>query len=221
MSCYDGEKTAADIMTFTADKKLSIRHYEDETGYGIYKYDDTYNGTWSVEKNDLRMSYALWVGPNRLLIDNVSEEQIGFYSWGNKSLHGTMTRYAGLSSDIYGYWEYSKATGTYTGADGVVHDIKDGSFSFHYIYFSKEELRNHKGYNGVVLDKREQSPRLIGYDFDGSKIEIYKGDFMKGDFVVKSLSGDRVVLHFNGDDGGTDMLDVDLYFNRVPTFLNQ
>lgn len=67
------------------------------------------------------------------------------------------------------------------------------------IYIFKTELQNHKGYNGVILDNREKSPQLMNYDFDGSKIVIYKvdnGRFLDGDFTVKSISDDHLILHF-------------------------
>lgn len=63
----------------------------------------------------------------------------------------------------------------------------------------KTDLQNHKGYNGVIFDDREKSPQLMNYDFDGSKIVIYKvdnGRFLDGDFTVKSISDDHLILHF-------------------------
>ena len=37
MSCYDSEKLGADILTYTTNNRMEAKHYEDETGYGIYK----------------------------------------------------------------------------------------------------------------------------------------------------------------------------------------
>ena len=168
MSCLDTEKLRADILTFTANKRIEAKHYVDKTGYGIFKYDDTYTGSWSVDGNKISMQMpSLWIGPNNLVIEDVQENNISFSPWGNKDAYATMEKYTEPVNSIYGYWEFSKYTGTLTKADGTVLDIKDGSFTFHYLYFSKTELRNYKGYNGVILDRSEKSPQLINYDFDG------------------------------------------------------
>ena len=53
---------------------------------------------------------------------------------------------------------------------------------------------------------------------------IYKvdsGRFLDGDFTVKSISDDHIILHFYGHDAPTEIFDIDIYLNRVPTFLNQ
>ena len=225
MSCLDTEKLRADILTFTANKRIEAKHYVDKTGYGIFKYDDTYTGSWSVDGNKISMQMpSLWIGPNNLVIEDVQEIIISFSPWGNKDAYATMEKYTEPVNSIYGYWEFSKYTGTLTKADGTVLDIKDGSFTFHYLYFSKTELRNYKGYNGVILDRSEKSPQLINYDFDGSKIVIYKtdkGTFLDGDFVVKSISSDHAILHFYGHDAPNEIFDIDMYLNRVSTFLNQ
>ncbi len=225
MSCLDTEKLRADILTFTANKRIEAKHYVDKTGYGIFKYDDTYTGSWSVDGNKISMQMpSLWIGPNNLVIEDVQENNISFSPWGNKDAYATMEKYTEPVNSIYGYWEFSKYTGTLTKADGTVLDIKDGSFTFHYLYFSKTELRNYKGYNGVILDRSEKSPQLINYDFDGSKIVIYKtdkGTFLDGDFVVKSISSDHAILHFYGHDAPNEIFDIDMYLNRVSTFLNQ
>ena len=225
MSCLDTEKLRADILTFTANKRIEAKHYVDKTGYGIFKYDDTYTGSWSVDGNKISMQMpSLWIGPNNLVIEDVQEINISFSPWGNKDAYATMEKYTEPVNSIYGYWEFSKYTGTLTKADGTVLDIKDGSFTFHYLYFSKTELRNYKGYNGVILDRSEKSPQLINYDFDGSKIVIYKtdkGTFLDGDFVVKSISSDHAILHFYGHDAPNEIFDIDMYLNRVSTFLNQ
>ena len=225
MSCFDTEKLGADILIFTANKRVEAKHYVDNTGYGIFKYDDTYTGSWSVDGNKIWMQMpSLWMGPNNLVVDDIEENKIGFCPWGNEGAYATMEKYAEPENSIYGYWEFSKYTGTLTKENGKVLDINDGSFTFHYLYFSKTDLQNHKGYNGVIFDDREKSPQLMNYDFDGSKIVIYKvdnGRFLDGDFTVKRISGDHLILHFYGHDAPTEIFDIDMYFNRVPTFLNQ
>lgn len=225
MSCFDTEKLGADILTFTANKRVEAKHYVDNTGYGIFKYDDTYTGSWSIGGNKIWMQMpSLWMGPNNLVVENIQENKIGFSPWGNEGAYATMEKYAEPGNSIHGYWEFSKCTGTLTKENGKVLDINDGSFTFHYLYFSKTELQNHKGYNGVILDNREKSPQLMNYDFDGSKIVIYKvdnGRFLDGDFTIKSISNDHIILHFYGHDAPTEIVDIDMYLNRIPTFLNQ
>lgn len=127
-------------------------------------------------------------------------------------------------SNIYGYWELTKCTGTLTKDNGKVYNITEGAFTFNYMYFSKTELQKHKGYNGVILDVNERCAQLMNYDFDGSKIVIYKvdnGRFLDGDFTIKSMSNDHIILHFYGHNAPTEIVDVDMYLNRIPTFLNQ
>lgn len=225
MSCFDTGKLGADILIFTANKRVEAKHYVDNTGYGIFKYDDTYTCSWSVDGNKIWMQMpSLWMGPNNLVVEDIQENKIGFSPWGNEGAYATMEKYAEPENSIYGYWEFSKCTGTLTKENGKVLDINDGSFTFHYLYFSKTDLQNHKGYNGVIFDDREKSPQLMNYDFDGSKIVIYKvdnGRFLDGDFTVKSISDDHLILHFYGHDAPTEIFDIDMYFNRVPTFLNQ
>ena len=170
MSCFDTEKLRADILTFTANKRVEAKHYVDNTGYGIFKYDDTYTGSWSVDGNKIWMQMpSLWMGPNNLVVEDIQENKIGFSPWGNEGAYATMEKYAEPENSIYGYWEFSKCTGTLTKENGKVLDINDGSFTFHYLYFSKTDLQNHKGYNGVIFDDREKSPQLMNFDFDGSK----------------------------------------------------
>lgn len=225
MSCFDFEKLDADLLTFTASNRIEAKHYEDNTGYGIFKYDNTYTGSWSVDGNKISMQMpSLWIGPNNIVVEDIQENKISFSPWGNKGAYATMEKYTEPENSIYGYWEFSKYTGTLTKENGTVLDIKNGSFTFHYLYFSKAELRNYKGYNGVILDRNEKSPQLINYDFDGSKIVIYKidnGTFLDGDFILKSISGDHAILHFNGHDTPNETFDIDMYLNRIPTFLNQ
>lgn len=225
MSCFDTEELGADIITFTANKRVEAKHYEDNTGYGIFKYDDTYKGSWSIDGNKIWMTMpSLWIGPNNLVVENIQENKISFSPWGNEGAYVTMEKYTEHKNSIYGYWELSKCKGTLTKENGKVFDINDCSFTFHYLYFSKTALRNHNGYNGVILDDREKSPQLMNFDFDGSKIVIYKvdsGRFLDGDFTVKSISDDHIILHFYGHDAPTEIFDIDIYLNRVPTFLNQ
>lgn len=225
MSCFDTEKLRADIITFTANNRMEAKHYIDDTGYGIFKYDDTYTGSWSADGNKIWMQMpSQWIGPNNLVVEDIQENKISFSPWGDEGAYATMEKYAEPKSSIYGYWELSKYTGTLTKENGKVLDIKDGSFTFQYLYFSKTALQNHNDYNGVILDDREKSPQLMNYDFDGSKIVIYKvdnGRFLDGDFVVKSISEDRLILHFYGHDGPNDILDIDMYLSRISTFLNQ
>ena len=105
-----------------------------------------------------------------------------------------------------------------------MYNITEGAFTFKYMYFSKTELQKHKGYNGVILDGNERGAQLMNYDFDGSKIVIYKvdnGSFLDGDFTIKSMSNDHIILHFYGHDAPTEIFDIDMYLNRIPTFLNQ
>ena len=225
MSCFDTEKFGADILIFTANKRVEAKQYVDNTGYGIFKYDDTYTGSWSVDGNKIWMQMPpLWMGPNNFVVDDIQENKIGFSPWGNEGAYATMEKYAEPENSIYGYWEFSKCTGTLTKENGKVLDINDGSFTFHYLYFSKTDLQNHKGYNGMIFDEREKSPQLMNYDFDGSKIVICKvdnGRFLDGDFTVKGISDDHFILHFYGHDAPTEIFDIDIYLNRVPTFLNQ
>lgn len=225
MSCFDTEKLRADIITFTANNRVEAKHYVDNTGYGIFKYDDTYKGSWSVDGNKIWMNMpSLWIGPNDLVVENIQENKISFSPWGNEGAYATMEKYTEPENSIYGYWELSNCKGTLTKENGKVFDINDGSFTFHYLYFSKTILQNHNSYNGVILDDHEKSPQLMNFDFDGSKIVIYKvdsGRFLDGDFTVKSISDDHLILHFYGHDAPTEIFDIDMYLNRVPTFLNQ
>lgn len=225
ISCFNLEKLSADILTFTDNKRMEAKHYIDETGYGIFKYDDTYSGSWSVDGNKIQLQMSpSWVLPNSLKIATIQESRISVNPWGDESAYATMEKFTEPENSIYGYWELSGCTGTLTKEDGTVLYINDGSFIFHYLYFSKTELQNHRGYNGVILDRNEKSPKLINYDFDGSKIIIYKtdkGTFLDGDFVVKSVSTDHAILHFYGHDAPNEIFDIDMYLNRVPTFLNQ
>lgn len=188
MSCFDTEKLRADIITFTANKRVEAKHYVDNTGYGIFKYDDTYTGSWSVDGNNIWMQMpSLWMGPNNLVVEDIQDNKIGFSPWGNEDTYATMEKYAEPKSSIYGYWELSKCTGTLTKENGNVLDINGGSFTFHYLYFSKTALQNHNGYNGVILDDREKTPQLMNFDFDGSKIVIYKVD--SGRFLDERFYG--------------------------------
>ena len=225
MSCFDTEKLRADIITFTANNRMEAKHYIDDTGYGIFKYDDTYTGSWSVDGNKIWMQMpSQWIGPNDLVVENIQENKISFSPWGNEGAYATMEKYTEPENSIYGYWELSDCKGTLTKENGKVLDIKDGSFTFHYLYFSKTVLQNHNSYNGVILDDHEKSPQLMNFDFDGSKIVIYKvdsGRFLDGDFTVKSISDDHIILHFYGHDAPTEIFDIDMYLNRIPTFLNQ
>lgn len=225
MLCFDTEKQRADIITFTDNKRVEAKHYVDNTGYGIFKYDATYKGSWSVDGNRIWMKMpSLWIGPNNLVVENIQENKISFSPWGNEGSYATMEKYTEPENSIYGYWEFSKCIGTLTKENGKVLDISDCSFTFHYLYFSKTVLQNHNDYNGVILDDGEKSPRLMNFDFDGSKIVIYKvdtGRFLDGDFTVKGISDDHIILHFYGHDAPTEILDIDMYLNRVPTFLNQ
>lgn len=225
MSCLESGKQGADILTYTTNNRMETKHYEDKTGYGIFKYDDTYTGSWSVDRDRLWMKMPVqWIGPNNLKIVDIQEDIISFSPWGNEGAYATMEKYAKPENSIYGYWELTKCTGTLTKENGKVLDINDGSFTFHYLYFSKTALQNHNGYNGVILDDREKSPQLMNFDFDGSKIVIYKvdnGKFLDGDFTVKSISDDHIILHFYGHDAPTEIFDIDMYLNRIPTFLNQ
>ena len=51
---------------------MEAKHYEDKTGYGIYKYDDTYTGSWSVDRDRLWMKMPVqWIGPNNLKIVDI------------------------------------------------------------------------------------------------------------------------------------------------------
>lgn len=225
MSCFDAEKLEADILTFTANKRMEAKHYVDNTGYGIFKYDYIYTGSWSVDGNKIWMQMpSLWMGPNNLVVEDIQEDKISFSPWGNEGAYATMEKYAEPENSIYGYWELSKCTGTLTKDNGKVYNITEGVFTFKYMYFSKTELQKHKGYNGVILDGNERCAQLMNYDFDGSKIVIYKvdnGRFLDGDFTVKSISDDHIILHFYGHDAPTEIFDIDMYLNRVPTFLNQ
>lgn len=225
MSCLESGKQGADILTYTTNNKMEAKHYEDKTGYGIYKYDDTYTGSWSVDRDRLWMKMPVqWIGPNNLKIVDIQEDNISFSPWSKEGVYTTMEKYAEPENNIYGYWELSKCTGTLTKDNGKVYDINDGAFTFHYMYFSETELQKHKGYNGVILDSNEKNPQLINYDFDGSKIVIYKvdnGRFLDGDFTIKSMSNDHIILHFYGHDAPTEIVDIDMYLNRIPTFLNQ
>lgn len=225
MSCSESGKQGSDILTYTTNNRMEAKHYEDKTGYGIFKYDDTYTGSWSIDRDGLWMKMPVqWIGPNNLKIVDIQEDKISFSPWGNEGAYATMEKYTEPENSIYGYWELSKCKGTLTKENGKVLDINDGSFTFHYLYFSKTALQNHNGYNGVILDDREKSPQLMNFDFDGSKIVIYKvdsGRFLDGDFTVKSISDDHIILHFYGHDAPTEIFDIDIYLNRVPTFLNQ
>ena len=225
MSCYDSEKLGADILTYTTNNKMEAKHYEDKTGYGIYKYDDTYTGSWSVDRDRLWMKMPVqWIGPNNLKIVDIQEDKISFSPWGKEGVYTTMEKYAEPENNIYGYWELTKCTGTLTKDNGKVYNITEGAFTFNYMYFSKTELQKHKGYNGVILDVNERCAQLMNYDFDGSKIVIYKvdnGRFLDGDFTIKSMSNDHIILHFYGHDAPTEIVDIDMYLNRIPTFLNQ
>lgn len=225
MSCSESGKQGADILTYTTNNRMEAKHYEDKTGYGIFKYDDTYTGSWSIDRDGLWMKMPVqWIGPNNLKIVDIQEDKISFSPWGNEGAYATMEKYTEPENSIYGYWELSKCTGTLTKENGKVLDINGGSFTFHYLYFSKTALQNHNGYNGVILDDREKSPQLMNFDFDGSKIVIYKvdsGRFLDGDFTVKSISDDHIILHFYGHDAPTEIFDIDMYLNRIPTFLNQ
>ena len=165
---------------------------------------------------------SLWIGPNDLVVENIQENKISFSPWGKEGAYAIMEKYT--ENSIYGYWELSNCKGTLTKENGKVFDINGGSFTFHYLYFSKTILQNHNSYNGVILDDHEKSPQLMNFDFDGSKIVIYKvdsGRFLDGDFTVKSISDDHIILHFYGHDAPTEIFDIDMYLNRVPTFLNQ
>lgn len=35
------------------------------------------------------------------------------------------------------------------------------------------------------------------------------------------MSNDHIILHFYGHDAPTEIVDIDMYLNRIPTFLNQ
>ncbi len=224
--CFETEEHA-DVITFAADKEVSDHHYVDRTGYGIYKYNGTDHGSWHTDGNKVRITEddgEALLFPLLLLIENASKDAIDFCPWGYTNNHATMVRYVEPENSLYGYWELSKSMGTYVGKDGIVHDISEGSFVFHYLYFSSKDLQNNIGYNGLIFDKSEKDPRLIHYNFDGSKItidKVDKGRFLEGDFIVKELLDNRVVIHFTGNDGGTDQLDIDMYFDRVPTYMNQ
>ena len=225
MSCLESGKQGADILTYTTNNRMEAKHYEDKTGYGIYKYDDTYTGSWSVDRDRLWMKMPVqWIGPNNLKIVDIQEDKISFSPWGKEDVYTTMEKYAEPENNIYGYWELTKCTGTLTKDNGKVYNITEGAFTFNYMYFSKTELQKHKGYNGVILDGNERGAQLMNYDFDGSKIVIYKvdnGRFLDGDFTIKSMSNDHIILHFYGHDAPTEIVDIDMYLNRIPTFLNQ
>lgn len=225
MSCLESGKLGADIITYTTNNRVEAKHYEDKTGYGIFKYDDTYTGSWSVDRDRLWMQMPIqWIGPNNLKIVDIQEDKISFSPWGNEGANATMEKYTEPENSIYGYWELSKCTGTLTKDNGNVYNITEGAFTFNYMYFSKTGLLKHKGYNGVILDRNERSPQLINYKFDGSKIVINKvdsGSFLDGDFIVKSISDDNIILHFYGHDAPNEIFDIDMYLNRIPTFLNQ
>lgn len=224
MTCIGTANLDADIITFTSDYKVSIKHYEDESGYGVIQYDDTYFGSWRVEDDRvwLTMGPGVWAVPNNLVIKDIQKNQITFSPWGEKGKTATMERYVETASNsIYGYWELTKCTGTFTDKNGNVTDVRDGSFSFRYLYFSKEDLQSYKGYNGLIVGAGTQ---LINYEFDGSKIVIYKinkGSFLDGDFVLENLSENHAILHFGGYDSPNEFLDVKMYLTRVPTFKNQ
>ena len=108
MSCFDTEELGADIITFTANKRVEAKHYEDNTGYGIFKYDDTYKGSWSIDGNKIWMTMpSLWIGPNNLVVENIQENKISFSPWGNEGAYVTMEKYTEHENSIYGYWELS------------------------------------------------------------------------------------------------------------------
>ena len=95
MSCFDAEKLEADILTFTANKRMEAKHYVDNTGYGIFKYDYIYTGSWSVDGNKIWMQMpSLWMGPNNLVVEDIQENKIGFSPWGNEGAYATMEKYA-------------------------------------------------------------------------------------------------------------------------------
>lgn len=81
MSCFDTgwEQT---FFIFTAIKRAEAKHYVDNTGYGIFKYDDTYTGSCSVDGNKNMDADAFTMdGPNESRKEDIQENKIGFSPW--------------------------------------------------------------------------------------------------------------------------------------------
>lgn len=86
MSCFESGKLGADILTYTANNRMEAKHYEDKTGYGIYKYDDTYTGSWSVDRDNLWMKMPVqWMGPNNLKIVDIQKTILALALGGMKA----------------------------------------------------------------------------------------------------------------------------------------
>lgn len=216
------------LFTTRQDGTYTADDWVDKEGYGIFLHAGTCTNKWraytSGEELYLKfeISSSLSDFPSQLCsigrVKDVGSNSFAAYDYATCDWL-TFKRYsASKGKNVLGYWQCENVSGSYIDENGVKHSAVDGSWLLRCIYFSDSGIKGHEDYNGITFGNTERKyPDFIKYSYDGDEISFSE---LPTKFVIENLTEDRLVVSYKGQDGSS-YVDLNITYNRVPTYDNK